>query len=341
MGSDRDPVEEASGQTVDLYGIATWEPRSLFDKAVTLLYKLLTVASRVVIVLAALIMLAAIGGLSAIADPQTTALTLLSAIPALGLAGYVWYTDVASEPLSLLVGTFFLGVLTATFAAILNSTLQPYFQGLAFLGSILFYFLVVGPVEETVKLLAIRLFAYSSDRFTTVLDGAVYGAMAGLGFAFIENALYIRRNIPVADVEFGLSLLGVGGGITAVRAVAGPGHVIYSAFAGYYLGLAKFNREHRGPLIIKGLLIAAFIHGLYNSTISLGTALVHTWTGLPVLVSFLLYVVVYDGFWGYLLLKKIRAYRQAYDDAHRGGQAVVDSDFEFETDEEETEFERL
>jgi RsiW-degrading membrane proteinase PrsW (M82 family) len=344
MGSDRDPVEEAAGRNVDLYGIATWEPRSVFDKAVTLLYKLLALTSRVVIVLAALIVLAAIGGLSAIADPQTTALTLLSAIPALGLAFYVWYTDVTSEPLSLLVGTFFLGVLTATFAAVVNSTLQPYFQGLAFLGSILFYFIVVGPVEETVKLLAIRLFAYSSDRFSTVLDGAVYGAMAGLGFAFIENALYIRRSVPVDELEFGLSLLGVGGGITAVRALAGPGHVIYSAFAGYYLGLAKFNREHRGPLVIKGLLIAAFIHGLYNSTISLGTALIHTWTGLPVLVSFLLYVVAYDGFWGYLLFKKIRAYRQAYDDAHSGYEAPVDSEFEFgaeDEDETETETERF
>jgi len=342
MGSDRDPVEEASGRTVDLYGIATWEPRSWLDKLSTLLYRVLTLASRVVIVLAAVLGLVGIGGLSAIADPQTTALTLLSAIPALGLAFYVWYTDVTSEPLSLLVGTFFLGVVTATFAAVANSTLQPYFQGLAFLGSVLFYFLVVGPVEETVKLLAVRLYAYPSDRFSTVLDGAVYGAMAGLGFAFIENALYIRRSIPVAEVEFGLSLIGVGGGITAVRAVAGPGHVIYSAFAGYYLGLAKFNREHRGPLVIKGLLVAAFIHGLYNSTINLGTGLIHAWTGLPVMVAFLLYVVVFDSFWGYLLFEKIRAYRQAYADAHSGAASAEATDFEFGTDDEgsETETER-
>ena len=329
MASDRDPVEELAASDADLYGIVTWEPRSLFDKAVTLLYWLLTLASRVAIVVAAFIGLAAIGGLSAIADPQTAVLTLLSAVPALGLAGYVWYSDVTSEPLSLLVGTFFLGVLTATFAAVVNSTLEPLFGGLAFLGSILFYFLVVGPVEETVKLLAVRLFAYSSDRFSTVLDGAVYGAMAGLGFAFIENALYIRRSVPVDELEIGLSLLGVGGGITAVRAVAGPGHVIYSAFAGYYLGLAKFNSEHRGPLVLKGLLTAAFIHALYNSTINIGTAVIHAGTGLPALVSFLLYVVIYDGFWGYLLFKKIRAYTQAYDDANSGLAAVVDSSFEF------------
>jgi len=341
MGSDRDPVEEGSASHTDLYGIATWEPRSWLDKLASLLYTLLTLTSRVVIVVGAFIALAAIGGLSAIADPQTAILTLLSAVPALGLAAYVWYTDVTNEPLSLLVGTFFLGVLTATFAAVLNSTFQPFFQGLAFFGTVLFYFLVVGPVEETVKMLAVRLFAYGSDRFSTVLDGAVYGAMAGLGFAFIENALYIRQSIPVAELELGLSLLGAGGGITAIRAVAGPGHVIYSAFAGYYLGLAKFNREHRGPLVIKGLLIAAFIHALYNSTIGIGTTLISAGTGLPAIVSFLLYVIVYDGFWGYLLFKKIRAYRQAYDAASSRGQAATDSTFGFETAEEEPETEQF
>jgi RsiW-degrading membrane proteinase PrsW (M82 family) len=340
MATDRDPVEEASANTADLYGIATWEPRSWLDRIATGIYTLLTLASRVVIVGAAFVILVAIGGLSAIGDPRTGVLTLLSAIPALGLAAYVWYTDVTSEPLSLLVGTFFLGVLTATFAAVLNSAIQPYFEGLAFLGSVLFFFLVVGPVEETVKLLAIRLFAYGSDRFNTVLDGAVYGAMAGLGFAFIENALYIQRNVAVAELELGLSLIGAGGGITAVRAVAGPGHVIYSAFAGYFLGLAKFNPENRGPIVIKGILIAAFIHGLYNSTIDIGTALIHVGTGVPVLVAFLAYVVVYDGIWGYLLFRKIQAYRQAYDDMNAGGGSVAGgSSFEFGS-EAETETER-
>jgi RsiW-degrading membrane proteinase PrsW (M82 family) len=335
MANDRDPVEEGSTTGADLYGIATWEPRSWLDRLAIRLYRLLTLTSRVVIVAAAFIILVAIGGLSAIADPQTAVLTLLSAAPALGLAGYVWYTDVTNEPLSVLVGTFFLGVLTATFAAVVNSSIQPIFEGLAFLGSVLFFFLVVGPVEETVKLLAIRLFAYGSDGFNTVLDGAVYGAMAGLGFAFIENALYIQRSVPVADLEFGISLIGVGGGITAVRAVAGPGHVIYSAFAGYYLGLAKFNPEHRGPIVIKGILIAAFVHGLYNSSVDIGTGLIHVGTGLPVLVSFLLYVVVYDGLWAYLLYKKIRAYRHAYDAAKTADDVAVDSSFEFGSREEE------
>jgi RsiW-degrading membrane proteinase PrsW (M82 family) len=181
-----------------------------------------------------------------------------------------------------------------------------------------FYYLVVGPVEETVKLLAVRLYAYTDDRFDAVVDGAVYGAMAGLGFAFIENALYITRQLPQggSELDFGLGLIGAGGGIAAVRALAGPGHVIYSAIAGYYLGLAKFNRENRGPIVVKGLLIAAFVHATYNTTVGIGSGLIQTFTPLSGLWAFFAYVIVYDSVFGLYLIRKIQRYRNAYRRAH-------------------------
>lgn len=92
-------------------------------------------------------------------NPPIGVLTVLSIIPALALAGCVWYSDVtADEPLSLLAATFLLGILMAGYAAVLNSLLQPYFSALGIIGMVLFYFVVVGPVEETVKLLSVRLY---------------------------------------------------------------------------------------------------------------------------------------------------------------------------------------
>ena len=44
--------------------------------------------------------------------------------------------------------------------------------------------------------------------------------------------------------------------------------VIYSAFAGYYLGLARFNRRYAGPVVLKGLAIAVSLHALYNVLVS-------------------------------------------------------------------------
>ena len=332
MDERRDPVERAADGSADLYDIATWEERTSVDGLAVALYRLLVASTRAVVILTAFFILVGIGGLTAVTDPQIGALTLLSALPALGLAGYVYYTDVTdSEPLSMLVVTFLLGVLTATFAAILNSLLSNVGQTIAtelslsigFFGSIIFFFLVVGPVEETVKLLAVRLYAYSHSSFNAVVDGAVYGAMAGLGFATIENALYITRNLMASGLDVGAAdgaaIIGAGGTITAVRALAGPGHVIYSAIAGYYLGLAKFNKKNAGPIVIKGLILASLVHATYNSTVGVGAAIIGSATGLTALPSFLVYVLIYDGIFGLYLIGKIRRYSNAFHEAHEPG----------------------
>ena len=325
MPDSRDPVEARADDGHDLYEVSTWEVRTLFDRLAAGLYATGVSAARLfVVVLAFAILIAqfALGGLGAITDPIIGAFTLLSAVPALALAAYVWYTDVTtSEPLELLVGTFVLGVLFAGFAGILNSIANSGLEALGltagvvgFVFQVVFFFLVVGPVEETVKLLAVRLYAYRKPQFDAVVDGAVYGAMAGLGFATIENAIYISGQTQ--DIADSLNLVVAGSGITAVRALAGPGHVIYSAFAGYYLGLAKFNEENAGPIVVKGLLIAALVHATYNSLSGVVPSVAASVTGVPWFVAFFGFIILYDGIFGYILLRKLGRYRTAYHEAH-------------------------
>ncbi|TQQ79420.1 PrsW family intramembrane metalloprotease [Halonotius roseus] len=317
MDDTEEPVAAAAEESRDLYEIASWEERTSIDGAAVALYWLLTRAAKWVVVLLALGILAGIGGLAALSDPAVGMLTLLSVVPAAGLAVYVYRSDVtAAEPLSLLVTTFLLSILFATFAAVFNSTAQQFFEPLGVLGMPLFFFLIVGPGEETVKLLAVRLYAYTDLRFDAVIDGAVYGAVAGLGFATIENALYIIRQLSetgeLAELTVGLSAVAAGGDITAVRALAGPGHVIYSSIAGYYLGLAKFNPANKGPIVVKGLLLAAVIHATYNSTVSIGSYVVTSITGLPGLGGFLVYVIIFDSIFGLFLLRKLWRYQRHY-----------------------------
>ena len=313
----REPVEEADGER-DLYGISSWEARSLLDRLSVVIYWLVVHAGRTIVILLAFVILVGIGGLGAITDPKIGLLTALSILPALILTGYVWHYDVtASEPLPLLAATFLLAVLTAGFAAVINGALRPIFSTLGILGTVLFFYLVVGPIEETVKLLAVRLYAYNNERFAAVIDGVVYGAVAGLGFATIENAIYISRAVgELGGVPLGLDLIGIGGDITATRALAGPGHVIYSSFAGYYLGLAKFNPGNRGPIVVKGLIIATLIHATYNATVGIGGGLIQAVTGFPTLVASLVYIMLYAGLFGFLLYRKIKRYRAAYRSAH-------------------------
>jgi RsiW-degrading membrane proteinase PrsW (M82 family) len=329
MSDQRDPVEAAADESRDLYDVATWEERTSVDGAAVALYWLLTRTAKWFVILLALGILVGIGGLAAFTDPAIGLLTLLSVLPALALTFYVYRSDVTTrEPLSLLVTTFILSILFATFAAIINSYARDLFAPLGAVGLVLFYFLIVGPGEETVKLLAVRLYAYTDDRFDSVVDGAVYGAISGLGFATIENSLYIVTQLEqageLAELSLGFGAILVGGDITAVRALAGPGHVIYSAIAGYYLGLAKFNPENRGPIVVKGLLLAALIHATYNSTVGLGSFIIASATGIPQLAAFFVFAIIFDGIFGLFLLRKIWNYRSEYRavDAGKKGQSA-------------------
>ena len=341
MARGRDPVAARDDDDRDLYEVSSWEVRSRLDGFAVWLHAALVRGARVFVVLVALGILAlqaAVGGLGAVTrDPVIGVFTLLSVVPALALAALLYQADVTTrEPLELLVATFVLGVLFAGFAGVLNTitSLAVEDLGLAtgavgFAVQVVVFFLVVGPVEEAVKLLAVRLYAFRSSDFDAVIDGAVYGAAAGLGFATIENIGYISG--VTGDVADPLELVATGGAIAAVRALAGPGHVIYSAFAGYYLGLAKFNPDRAGPIVVKGLVVAAVIHATYNSLAGVVPALVADAVGIPWFAAFFGFVLVYDGFFGLLLVGKIARYREAYRDVHEAeeeGKAVELTEFD-------------
>jgi RsiW-degrading membrane proteinase PrsW (M82 family) len=336
----RDPVEARSDGSHDLYDVSTWEPRTLLDRLSVKTYHGVLSVARIVFILVALLIIGAqvlLGTIGVVFSnqPEVVGLVALSVLPALALVAYVYQADIGtSEPLKLVVGTFVLGVLFAGFAAYINSAFGPFLQAIPIVGFALFFYLVVAPVEETVKLLAVRLYPYRSSKFDSVIDGAVYGAAAGLGFATIENALYISRGVSMdggnsANAMLWLTsvpmqtggaegIIGAGAGITALRALAGPGHVIYSAFAGYYLGLAKFNQERAGPIVVKGLLIAALIHATYNTLVGIVPTVATALFGVPQLVAFFGFVVVFDGVFGYILYRKLKRYRKAYRTVHDG-----------------------
>ncbi|MFC6719385.1 PrsW family intramembrane metalloprotease [Natrialbaceae archaeon GCM10025810] len=314
MEPRRDPVERAADDSADLYDVSTWEPRTAVDRLSYAIHRTINYGfGAIVLGVALLITLSLLVSPAVVVldDPVLSVFFGLSIVPAGLLAAYIWYADITThEPLPLLVGTFLLAILFATFAAVINSIGGTVFDTATVGGSFAFFFLIVGPVEETVKLLAVRVLPYRNEAFDAVIDGAVYGAVAGLGFAAIENAIYIGRYLGEANPEAGLLL--AAGEIATTRALAGPGHVIYSAIAGYYLGLAKFNRRFAGPLVVKGLLLAAIIHATYNVTVGFVPRVVADLTPLGPGAAFVGYVIAFDATAGYYLYRKIARYRRAY-----------------------------
>ena len=111
-------------------------------------------------------------------------------------------------------------------------------------------FLIIAPIEEILKFLAVRRWIYRSLEFNEVMDGIVYTVSASLGFAALENILYV---LP----------LGLYTGI--VRAfLAVPGHACFGALMGYYIGKAKFNPTKKYLYMSRGIIYAILCHGLYD-----------------------------------------------------------------------------
>jgi len=107
---------------------------------------------------------------------------------------------------------------------------------------------VVGPVEEAGKFLAVRLGVYRSLHFEEPMDGLVYGAAASLGFASLENLLYV---------------LVWGPEVMLLRAPFSTlAHVVFGSAWGFGLGL---RRSGGATWVVWGsLAAAAALHGAFN-----------------------------------------------------------------------------
>jgi RsiW-degrading membrane proteinase PrsW (M82 family) len=241
-------------------------------------------------------------------NPIVGAFTFISLLPALFVAVYVRESNPSDSTVGVaLLFTYLLGVMATGLAYVLNTAASGYFTAAPVLGTALFFFLFVGPVEEGLKLSAAYLSAYDSRLFRGAADGAAYGAFAALGFVTAENALYIVGDGFLTSSPFLGTIVG--------RAGVGPAHVIWSAVAGYYLGLAKTTPNYTGPVVLKGFLVAAFLHATYNTFVTYHATVVESIGVLPEASSMVLNAVFllsfYAGVWYYLELL-VRRYRRAY-----------------------------
>lgn len=261
MGSNSEGEEDClessrRADLVDLYDITEWEPRSLFDR----LCAYLGIGSHYLVYAGFFLASAVLLGVSAVVvvdSPLLGAFTLASTVPAVLIVWLIWDTEPYDEvSLRLLTFTFLLCCVLSAVPYAVNSYMSLNYISATALGAGVFFFMVVAPVEEVTKWLAVRLYGYNDDFFDSALDGAVLGAVAGLAFAVVENGFYISG---------GLALPSAAGDITVGRMAVAPLHVLMSSISGYYLGLAKLNRKHTGALVLKGLLIAVFVHGTYNT----------------------------------------------------------------------------
>jgi RsiW-degrading membrane proteinase PrsW (M82 family) len=185
---------------------------------------------------------------------MTILAALAAAVPAaLWLVLFYRSDKYDPEPKRLVARTFMVG-------AIVGIAFVFSYQGLPFIKSGLLMAVVAAPVvEETAKFLCVRWTVYHGQEFTEPVDGMVYAAAAALGFATVENVVYVLTGWTAGGPIAGLMVL------TGRSVLSVPAHAIFSSFWGLALGWSKGGKGIRPILrVLAGLLAAMVAHGLFN-----------------------------------------------------------------------------
>ena len=179
-------------------------------------------------------------------------LVVSAIVPAILLVWFFQSRDLHREPARVVWATFGLGVAVLVPECVVAALLAPIPGGLVdpFASSFAAALLTAALPEEAFKLLVVTGYCMRHREFDEPMDGIVYGAVTGLGFACLENVLYVTRG------SLGEAVLRA---LTAV-----PNHACLGAIMGYFVGRAKFAPTGRRGLFARALLLPVALHTLYD-----------------------------------------------------------------------------
>ena len=191
-------------------------------------------------------------------------LLIAALLPAIALMVYVYRKDsVEKEPIGLIARLFILGAVAGPLAAIVENLAFTAFESLLPSGLLLLfleYFIGVAAVEEGFKYLFLNTVRRHPE-FNYVFDGIVYAVAVALGFAALENVLYVFDG----GIEVAIS--------RAIFAV--PGHAADGVVMGCFFGLAR-KYEVEGfknkafTNRVCALVLPILEHGIYDFSLSTG-----------------------------------------------------------------------
>ena len=181
----------------------------------------------------------------------TIACGLAALLPSVLLVRYFVRSDRYPEPGNVLWCTFLLGCAIVIPVCVLELVVSVFLEdvGGPITQALILAFVVAAACEESFKFLVLHRYCARCPEFDEPMDAVVYGAVASLGFATLENILYV--------VEGGL-WVAVTRAVTAV-----PAHACFGAVMGYYYAQARFGSSGERSLV-PVLAVPILLHGLYD-----------------------------------------------------------------------------
>ena len=182
---------------------------------------------------------------------------VLALIPALIWLGVFYVQDrLEPEPKGFILGVFVLGALLAQAVGIplvrdvfrVQDWLPYHGPWIDLLGSIL----VIGVIQEYLKYAGIRFSVFASAEFDERVDGIIYGATIGLGFATLLHIDYV---IGSGGVRLDVGVIHI--------VVSTLAHASFAGVSGYFLGRAKFE-DMPAWWLPAGVMLAAVLNGVVS-----------------------------------------------------------------------------
>jgi len=176
----------------------------------------------------------------------------LASAPVLAILVFIYVKDkYEKEPFHLLLFSFLLGATSIIPAVIMELAAQK--AGITVTTDIrmtmVYSFLVVGLSEELSKFIVLRFYIFPKNDFNEPFDGIVYAVVISMGFAMVENIMYVLQGgLHVALIRM----------FTAV-----PAHAAFGVLMGYFAGKAKFS-GFKGFYLTLGIIVAIIVHGAYD-----------------------------------------------------------------------------
>ncbi len=182
-------------------------------------------------------------------------LTLISLAlaPGVAIGIYIYLKDHHErEPVGLLAISFLYGGLSAILTLFISYPIESFLftKDDDIISQFVNAFFKVAFIEELSKFVFVRFILYRNNNFNEPFDGIVYALMVSMGFATLENVMYVY--------QFGF-MTGITRMFTAV-----PAHAVFGVLMGYYLGKAKFTHSNELFYSVLALLVATLFHGAYD-----------------------------------------------------------------------------
>lgn len=179
-------------------------------------------------------------------------LLIIAIAPVFIIAIYFYLRDkYEKEPIQLLIKSLIAGCIIVIPIMFLERYLV-YIEPTSTIDFHAFYtaFVVAAFSEELFKYLAFILLIWNNKNFNEKFDGIIYAVFIALGFAMIENIMYVFNH--GAEVGYARA-------ITAV-----PSHAIDGIAMGFHFGIAKFYPQKRKIQLVYALVIPIILHGIYD-----------------------------------------------------------------------------